>query len=199
MPSADVHIFSAASATERGLPPIELRFRPGPALVVIELAAGEGSGAVLAAEERGTNDRLIGRIELGLFSASLIIDRAGVVEEVARAAAEATLAGPGRGRLLGQGEIELAGGASGYRIDALLQLDEEGRFRPGCPYASWLALTGGDAVARGGVFAVVRCAGPSWAAAAELLDSLEIGGAAARQGGGGTGLPGLDMPLVHRR
>jgi hypothetical protein len=200
---ADLHRFPAATAADRGLPPIEFRFRSVDGLVVNELpASGESaSAAVITCEERGPVGRLVGTIEIGLFSASLIIDRAGVLQDLATTTAAAALAGPARGRLLGQGEVELSGGASGYRVDAVLQLDEDGRFRPDCPYASWLALAGPDAVARGGVFAVIRSAGPDWRAAAELLDSLEIGGSGARptSGGGAASAQRLNLPLVRHR
>jgi hypothetical protein len=204
-PPGNLHQFLAASATERGFPPIEFRFRVADGLVVTELAAPTEGGvrsAVISAAERGPSDRLVGTIELGLFGASLIIDRAGVLHEVARQTAELSLAPPARARLLGEGEVELGGGTCGYRIDALLQLDEEGRFRPECPYASWLALAGRDPVVRGGVFAVVRSAGPDWRAAAALLDSLEIAGSGAAQPaseGGGGQAPRLHMPLVRHR
>jgi hypothetical protein len=200
MPPADLHRFLATSAAERGLPPIEFRFRSVQGLIVSQLPAGEGpSAAVLQCEERGPSDRLVGTVEIGLFSASLIIDRAGVLQDLASATAAAALAGPARGKLLSQGEVELGGGASGYRIDAILQLDEEGRFRPDCPYASWLALAGNDPVARGGVFVVIRSAGPDWRAAAELLDSLEIGGVGARSTSGGSATLRLNLPLVRHR
>lgn len=194
MASPDLYVLPAAAAAERGLPPIELRFRIGPALTLLEVEPGEG--ALVAGEERGTADRLIGRIEIGLFAASLIIDGAGVVEETARAAGVQALGAPVRSRLLGEGAVELGAGAVGFRVDHVLLSDEEGRPRPTCPYISWLALTSGDPVAPGGALVVVRSAGPDWAAAAALVDSLQIGGG--RQGGE-DGLPGLALPLVRGR
>lgn len=199
MASPDLYVLPTVAAVGRGLPPIELRFRVGPALTLFELEPGEAGGALVAGEERGTADRLIGRIEIGLFAASLIIDGAGVVEEIARSAARGVLGEPVRSRLLGEGAVELGAGAGGFRFDHVLLTDEEGRVRPTCPYASWLALTSGDPVAPGGVLVVVRSAGPDWAAAAALLDSLEIVRSGARQAGVEAGLPGLDLPLVRGR
>lgn len=198
MSSPDLFVFPAAMAAERGLPPIELRFLVGPALTLLELEPGEPGGALVAGEERGTADRLIGRIEIGLFAASLIIDGAGVVEEIVRSAAHQALREPVRSRLLCEGVVELGAGAVGFRADHVLLTDEEGRVRPTCPYTSWLALTSGDPVDTGGALVVVRSAGPDWAAAAALLDSLEIGGGA-RRAAAEAGLPGLALPLVRGR
>ena len=152
MPPGDEHVFTAARAGERGLPRIEFRFRSSDGLQVSEVdPATLGGGAVISCEERGASGRLVGTIEIGLFGASLIIDRSGVLRDLAQAGVESALAATARAQLLGEGEVELAGGASGYRIDALLQLDDEGHVRPELPYASWLALAGGDPVLRGGL------------------------------------------------
>jgi hypothetical protein len=199
MVSPDLYVLPAATAADRGLPPIELRFRVGPALTLFELEPGEAGDALVAGEERGTADRLIGRIEVGLFAASLIIDGAGVVEEIARSAAHQALREPVRSRLLGEGAVELGAGSVGFRVDHVMLTDGEGRVRPTCPYISWLALTSGDPVATGGVLVVVRSAGPDWAAAAALVDSLEIGGGGTRPGVAEAGLPGLPLPLVRGR
>ena len=198
MASPDLYVLPAATAAERGLPPIELRFRVGPALTLFELEPGEAGTALVAGEERGTGERLIGRLEIGLFAASLVIDGPGVVEEIARSAALEGLREPIRSRLLGEGAVELGAGAVGFRVDHVMSTDREGRVRPSCPYISWLALTSGDPVAAGGVLVVVQSAGPDWAAAQALVDSLEIGGGGARQGAE-PGLPGLALPLVRGR
>lgn len=199
MSSADLFVLPAATAAERGLPPIQLRFRVGPALTLLELEPSGSGGALVVGEERGTADRLIGRIEIGLFAASLIIDGAGVVEEIARSAAQQALREPVRSRLLGEGSVELGAGAVGFRADHVMLTDEEGRPRPTCPYTSWIALTSGDPLAAGGALVVVRSAGADWAAAAAVIDSLEIGGVRARQSGAEAGLPGLSLPLVRGR
>jgi hypothetical protein len=199
MASPDLYVLPAATAADRGLPPIELRFRVGPALTLLDLEPAEAGGALVVGEERGTADRLIGRVEIGLFAASLIIDGAGVIEEIARSAAQQALREPVRSRLLGEGAVELGAGAVGFRVDHVMLTDEVGRVRPTCPYMSWLALTSGDPVAAGGALVIVRSAGPDWAAAAALIDSLEIGGGGARPSGAEDGMPGLPLPLVRGR
>jgi hypothetical protein len=186
-------VFPAARALERGLPGIGFRLQPPAEAVLCAIdppgPSGAG-GAVLRVEERGPDSHLIGWIEIGLFGAALLIDRAGVLRDAARHAAEAALVGPARARLLGEGAVEFAGGASGFRVDLLLQLDDEGRLRPECPYGSWIALAGSDVVVGGGVSAIVRSAGPSWPHATSALDSLEIAGSP--DAGGAR----LDLPLV---
>jgi hypothetical protein len=198
----DLYVFPAARAAELGLPAIELRFRTVDGLIVGELAEDAGS-ALLRGVERGRGARVVGTIDIELFAASFVIDRAGVLHDAVQAAADAVLAGPARWRLLGEGEVELAGGTSGHRIDALIQFDRGGRFRPDCPYASWLALAADDAVVRGGVLVTVRSAGPDWSAASALLESLAIvGPPGAGSGAGGSGTPGagrLGLPLVRGR
>lgn len=203
MVPGEAHLFAAARAIELGLPPIGFLFLPAEELVVTDLdRPAEEGGAVVRAEEREA-DRLVGSIEVALFGASLIIDRAGVLGDLARAAAHAALVAPIRARLLGEGEVELASGTSGHRIDALLQLDDEGRSRPDCPYASWLALASQDAVVPGGVVISVRSAAPIWRAATGMLNSLEIFGSSAvssRSAGHGSARAArLDLPVIRRR
>lgn len=187
MVSGDQFVFPAAHAIERGLPGIGFRLTPPAGLAVSELEAD--AIAVARAEERGPEGQLLGWIEIGLFSASMIIDRAGPLHDAAHAAAQAALVGPTRARLLREGDVELAGGLSGYRVDLLLQFDGEGRLRPECPYASWLALAGDDVVAGGGLSVLMRSAGPTWQTGSAVLESLEIPGASG-------GARRTDLPLV---
>jgi hypothetical protein len=174
--SSEPFVFSPTRAAERGLPAIGFRVVAPEALALNELAA-DPCGAVLRGEERRADGQLVGTVEIGLFPASLLIDRAGALRDAARAWARASLVAPARVRLLGEGDIELAGGARGYRIDLLVQLDVRGRLRPPRPYRSWFALTG-EAVLTGGVSVQLCSASPTWPAAARLLDSLAIPDAA---------------------
>jgi hypothetical protein len=187
MVSGDDFVFPAAHAVERGLPGIGFRLKPPAGLAMSELEAD--ALAVARAEERGPEGQLLGWIEIGVFSASLIIDRSGPLHDVAHAAAQAALVGPTRGRLLREGDVELAGGLTGYRVDLLLQFDAEGRLRPECPYASWLALAGDDVIAGGGLSVLVRSAGPTWQAGRAVLETLEIPGAEGSA-------PRIGLPLV---
>jgi hypothetical protein len=190
MVPGELFVFPAARAIERGLPPIGFQMAPPPDLMVSEISPAAASGAVVRAEERGASGQLVGWMEIGPFSASLLIDRAGVLRDTARSAAQAALIGPARARLLGEGEVEFAGGTDGCRVDLLLQLDDVGLVRPECPYGSWLALAGGDVMVGGGLSVQVRSAGPTWPGASSVLDSLEIAGSA------DTG-PRLELPLVQ--
>jgi hypothetical protein len=174
--SSEPFVFTPARAAERGLPAIGFRLRAPEPLVLCEVAA-DPCGAVMRGEERRADGQLVGSLEIGLFPASLVMDRAGVLRDAARASARASLVAPARTRLLGEGDVEFASGASGYRIDLLIQLDARGRLRPPRPYRSWFALTG-DAVLTGGLSVQLCSASPTWPAAARLLDSLAIPDAA---------------------
>lgn len=196
-----MHVFPAERAIERGLPAVELRFRVLPGLTVVELPAGDGDAPLFRCEELGTGGRVIGALELHLFPVALVIDRIGVLAERARAWANRELTGSARWRLLVEGEVELAGGTAGHRIDVLMQSNSEGRFRPSAPYASWLALASRDAVVPAGVLAVVHSAAPVWRAGTVVLDSLEILGSsgAGSKPAGGSGGPRMVLPLVRTR
>ena len=144
MPPNLVHSHPAAESRQRGLPAIGFQLDV-PAGVELEQTdpAGEGRAVVLRALERDSSSRLIGELELGVFSAGLIIDRMGVLEELVRKTAEEALTG--RVEVLGSGEVSFERGASGYRLDVVLS-------EPGCPYVSWIALASADFAVRGGVF-----------------------------------------------
>lgn len=195
-------MFPAERASGRGLPPVELRFRAPSGLSVVEpQARPDGGGALFHCEEIGPTGRLLGTLELHLVSVAVVIDRAGVLSDLARAAAADELSGSARWQLLVEGQVEFGGGSSGHRIDVVIQFDKEGRLRPDSPYASWLALAGPDPILPVGLLAVIRAAAPEWRAAASLLDSLEIAGPSGSRSGGHAmgGGPRLDLPLVRTR
>jgi hypothetical protein len=152
-------------------------------------------GVVLRAHEQ-IDGRRVGQLELGVFSADLIIDRDGVLEELVTSTAALVLAGPAAGRLLVAGSVAFAAGASGHRMDVVLSSDEQGQPRPACPYVTWLALGSDDLALRGGVFATIHSAGPSWDAATRMLDSLRISGLGGNRAAAATRLA---LPLVRGR
>lgn len=149
---------------------------------------------VLRAFER-SEGRTIGELEVGIFSAGLIIDRSGVLEELVTATAGHLLSGPAVGKLLGSGSVSFAG-ASGHRMDVVLSADEQGEARPACPYVTWLALASDDLAVPGGVFVTIRTAGPTWGAAVHMLDSLRIGGLRGARAPAG---PRMALPLIRGR
>jgi hypothetical protein len=157
--------------------------------------AGPDRAVVLRAHERSDEGRILGELELGVFSASFIIDRAGVLQELVETSAGLALGGPAASRLLGAGEAAFAAGASGYRMDVVMTAVGE-EARPACPYATWLALASDDLVLPGGLFATIRSAAPTWLAATAMLDSLRISGLAGARSP--LGSP-LSLPLVRGR
>lgn len=183
------HRHPASESRSRGLPPVGFQLEVPP-LVMLERTdpSGPDRAVVLRAHERSDEGRTIGELELGVFSASFIIDRAGVLQELVEATAAQA---PAAGKLLGAGNAFFAGGASGYRMDVVVT---EGR--PPCPYVTWIALASDDLVLPGGLFATIRSAGPSWPAASQMLDSLRIIGLAGARAPLGSPLA---LPLVRGR
>jgi hypothetical protein len=155
--------------------------------------AGPDRAVVLRAHQRGDDGRRLGELELGVFSASLIIDRAGVLQELVETTAGLS---PG-GKLIGAGNASFAAGASGYRMDVVMTAPgEQAEARPACPYVTWLALASEDLVLPGGLFATIRSATPSWAAGSHMLDSLRISGLAGARSALGSPFA---LPLVRGR
>jgi hypothetical protein len=152
--------------------------------------AGADRAVVLRAHEE-RDERRLGELEFGIFSAALIIDRSGVLQELVETTAAVALGGPHSGaRLLAAGHAEFAGGASGFRMDVVLAAGEARPLR----YVSWLALAAEDLVLRGGIFVTMRAVGPTWPAASQMLDSLRIIGLAGAQGAAGGRIA---LPLVR--
>lgn len=193
-----IHRHPASESRSRGLPPIGFQLVV-PAGVMIEQIdpAGPDRAVVLRAHQRSDDGRMLGELELGVFSASFIIDREGVLKELVEATASLASGGPGP-KLLGAGEAAFAAGASGYRMDVVMigASGGEADARPACPYLTWLALASGDLVLPGGLFLTIRSAAPTWPAASAMLDSLRISGlAGARSPYGGP----ISLPLVRGR
>src|SRR5262245_49196188 len=106
------------------------------------------SGALRCSERHG--DRTIGQLEVAVFSAALIIDRDGILEEKVR-----SIADDEHGRVLATVPVTLRG-ASGYRIDV-----ERGRGVPALPYVYVFAVA--PLGVNAGVLVTVRSAAPEWA------------------------------------
>lgn len=193
-----IHRHPASESRSRGLPPIgfQLDVPPGVMLEQID-PAGPERAVVLRAHQQGDDGRRLGELELGVFSASLIIDRAGVLQELVETTAGLALGGPAAGKLLGSGNASFAAGASGYRMDVVVTAPgEQAEARPACPYVTWLALASEDLILPGGLFATIRSATPAWAAGSHMLDSLRISGLAGARTALGSPFA---LPLVRGR
>ena len=127
----------------------------------VELTPGSGAQIVHCLERRA-DGKPVGELEVRVFSAPLIIDRDGILEERARDAAERTA----QHAVAGTFAIELPG-ASGYRADA------EVRGGVPLPYVHVFAMAATDGV-DGGLLITVRSATPDWPAAEAILGSLKL-------------------------
>jgi len=157
--------------------------------------AGLDRAVVLRAHQE-RDGRRIGEVEVGIFSAALIIDRDGVLKELVEATAAVALGGgAASGKLVGAGIAAFESGAGGYRMDVVMT-GVENEARPACPYVSWLALVSADLALPGGLFLTIRSAAPSWPAASHMLDSLRISGLVGARAPYGSGFA---LPLVRGR
>jgi hypothetical protein len=156
-------------------------------------------GTLLTCRQVDAKGAPIGVLELGAFSAALIMDRDGILEQMVAVEAERALAAPAAGRRESVLPVEYDGGASGYRADVVLLRDRAGEVKPRLPYLSFCAL-GTDDIVDAGLFVTIRCAHPEWLALDELLSSLRI----VRQGGAWNPAPAANdemphLPLLGRR
>ncbi|MCA9675221.1 MAG: hypothetical protein H6709_09920 [Kofleriaceae bacterium] len=201
MPDRD-HVHTPADSRRRGLPAIGFRLR-APAAVALEVPAD--GPVLLRAEERGGDDGVVGALEVTACDASLIIDRDGVLEELASDAADRVLAHPAVGRLSSIVPVELAGGPTGFRADVDLSRDARG-VRPELPCLALYALASPDLAVSGALIVVVRSVTTEWPAAAAMMASLKV---LSQRGGAGYGGAGHDdggddtvrlrLPVPRRR
>lgn len=119
-------------------------------------------GPALMCRELRQDGRLVGELEVSVFSAALIIDRDGLLAERACTALAQEAAVPG-------GPVAVAvalPGASGFRASAVRRTD--------VPYVYVFALAPTDFGMDGGIMVTVRSVGPDWAAGDHMLRTLRI-------------------------
>lgn len=150
-----------AASRQRGLPSIGFEVTAPDAIELTPLGKG---GAVLRCRERRADGKTVGELEVEVFSAALIIDRDGILEEKARDVAQESA----RIAVTATVAVSLPG-ASGYRADVELR----GLSRPELPYLHVFAFAPPDGI-DGGVLIKVRSATPNWPAAEAILRSLRI-------------------------
>jgi hypothetical protein len=159
--TARAYRLAPTASRQRGLPSIGFEMTAPGEVEMTPLGKG---GTVLRCRERRADGKTVGELEVEVFSAALIIDRDGILEEKARdvaqdaahAAVSATVA------------VSLPG-ASGYRADVELR----GISRPALPYVHVFAFAPPDGI-DGGVLVTVRSATADWPAAEAILASLRI-------------------------
>ncbi len=136
---------------------------------------GPAGSAFHALEERG--GAVVGEIDLAFITPELIMDRSGVLREAARRVAEAVVAPPRDGHLLGMAEVRLPAGPA-FAVDALLQRGADGH-PPSLPNQTVLVLGHPDLSLALALVVTVASARPDWPLAEELLGSLAFTGAPA--------------------
>ena len=201
MPGDREYRHQPADSKRRGLPAIGFSIRVPERLTLAQTPAiAPDRGRLVTCRELDRDGLLLGELEIGAFSAALIMDRDGILEQICAVEADRALIAPASGRRESVLPIELAGGASGYRAEVVLLRDSNGTVKPRVPYLVYYALGTPDIV-DAGVFVTCRTTGPEWPAADEILASLHI----VRQGGswGTTPEPANDevprLPMLRRR
>lgn len=159
--TARAYRLAPSASRRRGLPAIGFEVT---APTEIELVPVTSGPAILRCTERRADGTTIGELEVSVFSAPLIIDRDGILEEKARDVAEDAA----HAAVSATCAVTLPN-ACGYRADVELR----GQARPPLPYVHVFAMAPPDGI-DGGVVIVVRSATPDWPAADALLGSLRL-------------------------
>lgn len=146
----------------------------------VELTPVKSGAAVVRCCERRADGKTLGELEVSVFSAALIIDRDGILEEKAREVANQSASAV---RIAGTVAVSLPG-ASGYRADVEPT-------RSPLPYVHVFAMAPHDLGIDGGIVVVVRSVEPDWPAAEAILGSLRF---LTRHG---TAQPANDETEVH--
>jgi hypothetical protein len=120
---------------------------------------------------------VIGELDLAFITPDLIMDRSGVLREAARRTADAFVAPPRDGALLGMREIELPSGPA-FRVDALLQRGADGR-PPALPVQTVLVMGHPDLRLPLAVIVTLTRTNAGWPKGEEIVESLELTGAPA--------------------
>lgn len=174
MPAAREYRHQPADSRRRGLPAIGFSLQIPPGLTMTTTAPiAPDRGTLLTCTELDARGEPVGVLEIGAFSAALIMDRDGILEQVVAVEAERALAPPAAGRRESVLSIAFDGGASGYGAEVVLLRDANGEAKPRLPYLAFYAL-GTDDIVDAGLIVSVRCAQPEWLAQTELLSSLHI-------------------------
>jgi len=194
---------AVADSRRRRLPGIGFRIRHPETLELTRTPSIAPDRATLVTLRESAQGQVVGSLELGVFAASLIIDRDATLLQAAKLEAIRAMAEPAAGRIISVDPVELASGAVGYRAEVHLTRDLRGP-SPALPYVWTLALASDDCI-QGGLLLVARTAGAEWPAMTALLGTLRI---FARDGAAAdTSLPADDdadliphLPMVgHRR
>jgi hypothetical protein len=135
-----------------------------------------------------------GELTIELFAAGLIIDRDGILEQMASEAAWHAVVAPAAGDLRGILPVELAEGPTGFVAEIDLTRDDRG-LPPELRFLDIYVVAPSDLAVPGGAVVTVRRASDEWPAAAEMLSTLRLGA-----NSGAANDARANLPVVgHRR
>jgi hypothetical protein len=173
MPAAREYRHQPADSKRRGLPAIGFSIRAPERLALASTPPIAPDRGTLLTGREPDRDGVLGELEIGAFSAALIMDRDGILEQIVAVEADRALIAPASGRRDSVLPVELGGGASGYRADVVLLRDAHGEAKPRLPYLSFFALATAD-ITDAGLFVSARSARPEWPTLDEVLATLRI-------------------------
>ncbi len=159
--SSHAYRLAPTASRQRGLPSIGFEMTAPDEVEMTPVGTG---AAILRCRELRADGKTVGELEVEVFSAALIIDRDGILEEKARDVAQDAA----HTAVSATCAVALPG-ATGYRADVELR----GAVRPPLPYVHVFAFAPPDGI-DGGVLVTVRSATPDWPAAEAILGSLRI-------------------------
>jgi hypothetical protein len=201
MPVAREYRHQPADSKRRGLPAIGFSIRVPERLTLAQTPPiAPDRARLVTCRELDRDGLLVGELEIGAFSAALIMDRDGILEQIVTVEADRALVAPASGRRESVLPMECGAGVSGYRADVVLLRDSNGTVKPRVPYL-WFCALGTADIVDAGVFVTCRSTAPEWPAAEEVLATLHI----VRQGGSWSTVPEAandevpQLPMLHRR
>ncbi len=200
MPESREYRHQPADSRRRGLPAIGFALRAPDRIELIRTEpVAPNRATLLICRELDVSGQAIGELEIGAFSAALIVDRDGILEQMVEVEAERTITAPAAGRRESILPVEYACGPSGFRADVVLMRDAGGVVKPPYPYLTFCALCAPDII-DAGLFVTIRQARPEWPTGDELLSSLRI----VRMGGSWNAVAATNdemprLPLLGRR
>jgi hypothetical protein len=168
-----------SEARRRGLPAVGFDLIIPPGVTLDRPPAGFEAELV----EVDAGGRPIGELSIEIAAAGLIVDRDGVLAQLANRRAPVVRSFP----------VTLAAGATGYRAD-IVRGD-----RPALPYQSWLALAPRDVGGFGAIVVGIQSVAAAWPAGDAMLASLRVfcRDADARAATADTG-DVVSLPLIKR-
>lgn len=161
--------------------PVGLRLTVAEGLTVIPGTRGSSFHAIAV-----VNGRTVGEIDLSIITPDLIMDRSGVLEEIAMRRAQAFIAARD-GQLLKSGEDRLPCG-SAFRADAVVYTGSDGR-APTLPYQTTFVIGHPDVMLPVALVVTLTSVEPGWLTGLEFAASISFSSGAAASAQAVSALP----------